>query len=142
MICLKEKLFYPLLALFIFMAVYVFVPPSRGWFKNTFDDGIGAARIVKGKKSNQPSATFMANVEIFSVDTEGNKIRGLGKAGSLTADRILYAERDFDLTEAAIERADGTLATINDLSEVKHVYIQGKTKKDGTFSVNKVIIPQ
>ena len=140
---MKEKLFYPLLALFIFMAVYVFVPPSRGWFKNIFDGTVGAARIVKNnKKSNQPSVTFMANVKIFSVDIEGNKIRGLGQAGSLTADKILYAERDFDLTEAVIERTDGTSATINDLSGVNYVYVHGKTKKDGTFSVNKVIIPQ
>ncbi len=141
---MKEKLFYPLLALFIFMAVYVFVPPSRGWFKDVFDGTVGAARIVKNnKKSNsQSSVTFMANVKISSVDVEDNKIRGQGQAGSLTADPLLYAERDFDLEKAAIERADGTSATINDLSGVDYVYIQGKTKKDGTFSVDKVIIPQ
>ncbi len=140
MICIRERLFYPLLALFIFMAVYAFVSPFRGWIKDTFSGTVEAARIVK--KSNRPTVTFMAGVEILSVDTKSNKIRGLGKAGSLTADKILYTERDFDLTDAAIERDDGTPATINDLSGGNYVYIHGKTKKDGTFSVNKVIIPQ
>lgn len=140
MICVKNKFFYPVLAVLVFLLVAGYVPSLNKTMKGVFNLQAIAGGKGPNKSSNHKPVTFIENVKILSADSATKVLHGIGETGSHGAQDFMYKELDYDFSNAAIENKEGNIKTADDVSTAKRVYLHGINYQDGTFEITKVVI--